>query len=76
MATDKLRSYDRGTGLCDYAKRTVRYRKIRDEILHMLLPCVRNILLAIYILFGRILFIATFTYPLNLHKLVSSFTVK
>jgi len=74
MATDKLRSYDRGTGLCDYAKRTARYRKIRDEILHMLLLRVRNILLAI--LFGRILFIATFTYPLNLHKLVSSFTVK
>jgi len=51
MATDKLRSYDRGTGLCDYAKRTARYRKIRDEILHMLLLCVRNILLAIYILY-------------------------
>lgn len=74
MAPDKLRSYDRGTGLCDYAKRTARYRKIRDEILHMLLLRVRNILLAI--LFGRILFIATFTYPLNLHKLVSSYTVK
>lgn len=63
MATDKLRHYDRGTGLCDYAKRTARYRKIRDEILHMLLLSVRNIFLAIYILFGRTLLIATFTYP-------------
>lgn len=76
MATDKLRDYDRGTGLCDYAKCTARYRKIRDEILHMLLLSVRNIFLAIYILFGRTLLIATFTYPLNLHKLILFFNVK
>lgn len=65
MATDKLRHYDRGTGLYDYAKRTVRYRKIRDEIFHMLLLSVRNIFLAIYILFGRTLLIATIYIPIK-----------